>query len=124
VFERTLGPQHYELAVTFNNLAAIAQRRGNLTKAEAHYRRALTIKQRLLHDDHPDIAVTRNNLGTIHLAQGQPEQARALICLRAADLWFASDLTPLVFERVLESDHPTLAACRENYAVCGSTPRR
>jgi len=32
-FEQAYGPEHYELAVTLNNLAAIAQRAGDLPAA-------------------------------------------------------------------------------------------
>jgi tetratricopeptide (TPR) repeat protein len=107
VFERELGPDHYEVAVTLNNLAAIAQRGDDLGCAEARYRRALTIKEQLFGAEHPDVAVTLNNLATVCQAQHRAAEAQALYGRALA-----------TFERVLEPGHPTLTICRENLAAC------
>jgi hypothetical protein len=50
------------VAATLHNLAAVLAARGRQGEAEKHYRRALSIKLKLLGDDNPDVALTRNNL--------------------------------------------------------------
>ena len=50
IFERVYGPDHYEVAVTCNNLAALSyakgdDAKGDEMKAESLYRRALAIKE-------------------------------------------------------------------------------
>ncbi|HJY83424.1 MAG TPA: tetratricopeptide repeat protein, partial [Candidatus Binatia bacterium] len=37
VFEKTFGPQHYEVAVNCNNLAALCHAKGNDAEAEQLY---------------------------------------------------------------------------------------
>lgn len=95
--------EHYEIAVTLNNLAAIHQRRGDYQRTEALYRRALSIKQALLGPDHPDVAVTLNNLATTRRAQGDANDAAALLHRALA-----------IVEHTLQPEHPTIAAVRAN----------
>jgi tetratricopeptide (TPR) repeat protein len=45
VFERRLGPEHMEIAITLSNLAAVMRYRGNAHEAEELYRRALEMKR-------------------------------------------------------------------------------
>ena len=47
-FESVLGPDHYEVAVTLEQLAAIAHRAGDSAEAAVLYERALGIKRRVL----------------------------------------------------------------------------
>jgi tetratricopeptide (TPR) repeat protein len=105
VFERTYGPEHYEVAVTLNNLAALAQAQGNPGKAEHLYGRALRIKEKVLGPAHPDVATTLNNLAALYHAQGQYAQAAPL---------YQRALT--IFEEVLGPAHPTVVTCQTNCA--------
>ena len=45
IFENAFEPVHYELAVNYNNLAAVHAARGHPHQAEELYRRALDIKK-------------------------------------------------------------------------------
>jgi tetratricopeptide (TPR) repeat protein/CHAT domain-containing protein len=68
------------LALTFNNLAAALQARGEYARAQGYYERALAMRQRLYPaarypGGHPDLAASLNNLGGVLRARG--EYARA-----------------------------------------------
>jgi tetratricopeptide (TPR) repeat protein len=106
VFERALGPDDYEVAVTANNLAAIHQRRGEYDQAEQLYVRSITIKERVLGPDHPELATTLNNLATTLRTQSRYAEAEALY-----------RRTLSILEPTLEPDHPSVITCRQNYAV-------
>ena len=62
--ERVLGPEHYEVAVTLEQLARVARRTGDPAQAAALYARALAIKRRVLGAGDPGVAATRLALET------------------------------------------------------------
>ncbi len=62
MFERLYGPDHYEIAVNLNNLAAVMEATGKAEEAEHLYRRALELKKRLFGPEHPEVALTAKNL--------------------------------------------------------------
>ena len=78
VFERALGDDHYEVAVTLGNLAALDAQRGDQALAERRLRRALAIKERSLGQDHLELAATLGTLGVIRRRQGDTIDAREL----------------------------------------------
>jgi len=61
VFERVYGPEHYDIAVNLNNLAAVYQATGRGEEAEQRYRRALAIFERTLEPRHPKLIACRDN---------------------------------------------------------------
>ena len=73
--EETLGPLHPDLANTFNNLAIVAERTGNLGDAEAFYRRAVTIASASLPPEDPMVVASRENLESFCRARGVPIDA-------------------------------------------------
>jgi Flp pilus assembly protein TadD len=99
-FER--AGEEYEVAVNLNNLAAIQARHGEADPAEAGYRRALALKERVLGPEHPELAPTLNNLAML---LGPGNEAEALLRRAIA-----------LLEANVEPDHPNLVACRENLA--------
>jgi tetratricopeptide (TPR) repeat protein len=103
IFEKTFGPEHYEVASTLHNLAAVLCARADLDQAEQLYLRALAIKEKLLGSDSPDAALTRNNLGALLNLKGRPREAAAL--LQSAVQTLQSRLAP---------DHPHLTFARAN----------
>ena len=111
IFERHLGSEHHEVAVTLNNLAAIAQRGGDVQEAESLYRRALAIKEQTLGPEQPELAPTLNNLALLCVADDRFNEAESL-CGRAIEL----------LEANVSPTHPTLLACRENYAALRPSP--
>jgi tetratricopeptide (TPR) repeat protein len=103
IFERTFGPQHYEVATNLHNLAAALTAQGQYGEAERHYRRALTIKESQLGAESPDVALTRNNLGSLLNDQGQPAEALPLLENAVA-----------ILDKRLTAGHPYLVAARNN----------
>jgi tetratricopeptide (TPR) repeat protein len=104
VFERVYGPEHYEIAVNLNNLAAIHQARGEHAEAERLYLRTLEIKAKVLGAEHPDLAMTFHNLASLFAALGRSAEARALFRHALA-----------IFERALGPEHPHCLVCRACY---------
>jgi tetratricopeptide (TPR) repeat protein len=103
IFEKTFGPEHYEVASSLHNLAAVLCARGDLDQAEKLYRRALAIKEKLLGEDSPDAALTLNNLGALLSRAGRLEEAAGLL-QRAVT----------VLQGRVAPDHPHLALARTN----------
>jgi tetratricopeptide (TPR) repeat protein len=93
------------VAVTCNNLAALAHARGNDAEAERLYQRALAIKEKLLDPDHPDVVMTLNNLAVLYKSGGKYAEAE-LLYQRAL----------VIFEMALGPTHPQAVTCRRNAA--------
>jgi hypothetical protein len=70
--EQTLGPQHPDLANTFNNLGIVCEMTDNPIDAEHYFRRAHTIATATLAPDHPFVATSRKNLHDFCSARGRP----------------------------------------------------
>jgi hypothetical protein len=63
--ERSLGPQHPNVATELNNLAQLLQDTNRMGEAEPLMRRALEIDERSLGPQHPNIAIRINNLARL-----------------------------------------------------------
>jgi len=72
--ERTLGPNHPDLANTLNNLGIVCERTDNPLDAEHYFRRAYTIATATLAPDHPFVATSRENLHDFCAARGRPAE--------------------------------------------------
>jgi len=105
IFERVYGEEHYEIAVSLNNLAAIYHALGKLEEAEHLYQRALAIKEKIFGADHPDVAMTLNNLAMFYKSIKRYAEAETL---------YRRALT--IFEKALGPDHPNVPICLDNYA--------
>ncbi len=87
--ERTLGPDHLEVAARLNNLAGLLAATNCRTEAEVLYRRALAISSARLGPSHPTVADALNNLATVleatnRLAEAEPLYRRALAIIDAS----------------------------------------
>lgn len=60
--EAELGPNHPDLANTFNNLGVVCEYAGKPEEAERWYQRAYTIATTTFPPDHPFVATSRKNL--------------------------------------------------------------
>ncbi len=81
--EKTLGPNHPEVAIAVNNLAALLKATNRLAEAEPLMRRTLAIWEKGFGPDHPQVATGLNNLAllqqaTNRLAEAEPLMRRAL----------------------------------------------
>ncbi|MGH8557449.1 MAG: tetratricopeptide repeat protein [Methylococcales bacterium] len=104
IVERALGPEHPDIAVNLNNLAALHHAKQDYGNAELLYRRGLNIKEKTLGFDHPDVATSLNNLAVTLESQGKFDEAETL---------YRHALT--IAEKALGPDHPGTLAARKNY---------
>ena len=104
--EKALGPEHPDVAVSLNNLAALYDAHGQYSKAEPLYQRALGIWEKALGPEHPRVATGLNNLAELYRTQGQYTKAEPLY-QRAVGIW----------EKALGPEHPNLATSLSNLAV-------
>jgi tetratricopeptide (TPR) repeat protein len=105
ITEKTLGPDHPDLATSLNNLALLYRNTGRYTEAEPLYERALAIREKALGPEHPDVAQSLNNLANLYRDTGGYTEAEPLYERAIA-----------ILDRSLPPNHPHLAAVRENYA--------
>jgi tetratricopeptide (TPR) repeat protein len=108
VYERGLGPDHYETSVTLHNLGSLQFREAAFADAAATLQRAYELKQTTLGHEHPDLAITMYNLACCRQQLGQRRAARRLL-RRAIEI-----LTPAV-----RRTDPTLSACRQKLGSPG-----
>ena len=77
--EHTLGPEHPDTLTSLNNLAALADKRGDLDGAEPLYRRALEAREHTLGLDHPDTLTSVFNLALLLRDQDKLEEAEEML---------------------------------------------
>ena len=81
--EASYGPDHLNVAIRLNNLAALLQDTNRLGEAEPLMRRALVIDEASYGPDHPNVAIDLNNLASLlwatnRLGEAEPLMRRAL----------------------------------------------
>ena len=103
--EKALGPDHPDVAISLNNLAALLMDQAQYAEAEPLYRRSLAINEKALGLDHPDVAMSLNNLAGLLDDQGQYTAAEPLYRRSLA-----------IREKVLGPDHPDVAISLNNLA--------
>ena len=59
VAEKSLGPDHPDVATSLNNLAELYRTQGQYAQAEPLYKRSLAISEKSLGPDHPDVATVK-----------------------------------------------------------------
>ena len=106
IIERTLGPDHPDVASSLNNLGAALRDLGQPEAARTLFKRALLIVERTLGPDHPDVASSLNNVGAALRDLGQPEAARTLF-----------ERALLIIERTFGPDHQNVATSLNNLAI-------
>jgi len=85
IYEKILGPDHPDTALSLNNLGVLLQGQGKFTEAQPYYARALAIWEKVLGPDHSNTAFSLNNLAELYRVQGRYAEAlplyrRALAC--------------------------------------------
>jgi CHAT domain-containing protein/Tfp pilus assembly protein PilF len=103
--EKSLGPEHRDVAQSLNNLALLYIKMGDYAKAEPLQQRALAIQEKSLGPEHPDVAASLSNLADLYCEKGAYAKAEPLY-LRALAIW----------EKALSLDHPQLAFVLDNLA--------
>jgi hypothetical protein len=67
--EKSLGPEHPNVATTLIGLGIVYWRDGRYPQAEQAYDHALAIEEKTLGPEHPYVAQTLGNLGFLYMAQ-------------------------------------------------------
>ncbi|CAH3136879.1 unnamed protein product, partial [Pocillopora meandrina] len=73
---KQLGPEHVDVARSYNNLGTLYKALGDTDEAKDWYKRALEIRLKKLGPEHVDVATSYNNLGTLHKALGDTDEAK------------------------------------------------
>ncbi len=61
IWEKTLGPEHPDVAQSLNNLAELYRAQGRYAEAEPPYQRSLAILEKVLGPEHPHVAQSLEN---------------------------------------------------------------
>lgn len=104
--EKSLGPNHPDVAQCLNNLAELYRAQGQYGKAEPLYQQELAIWEKSLGPDHSDVAQCLNNLAELYRAQEQYGKAEPLHQRALA-----------IREKSLGPDHPDVAQSLNNLAM-------
>jgi tetratricopeptide (TPR) repeat protein/CHAT domain-containing protein len=103
--EKTLGPEHPEVATIVNNLAFLNKSTGEYKKARLLYERALSIDEKTYGHDHPQVAKRLSNLALLYHAMGEYNKAKPLYERALA-----------IDEKVYGDNHPDVAKNMNNLA--------
>ena len=79
IWEKTLGRDHHDTALSLNNLALLYTQQGRFAQAEPLYQRSLAIRENALGRDHPAVATALNNLAGLYRRQGRYGDALPII---------------------------------------------
>ena len=79
VYERVLGPNHFNTATALSNLAGIYQAKGDYRSAEGLFRRALSISENVDGPNHPATASIVDSMAGLYHAQGKYENSIAFL---------------------------------------------
>jgi tetratricopeptide (TPR) repeat protein len=112
LIDRLLGRDHYEWAVTANNLGVVEARRGDDERAERLLRDALAVKESALGASSPDVAVTLVNLYDLFARAGRADEADRMLA-RAEE----------IARRNLDAGHPVARAVCERVTRQEARPR-
>ena len=74
--KKELGPNHVDVACSYNSLGMVYTDTGDLEKAEEYYQLALEIQKEQLGPNHFDVAASYNNLGLVYQKTGDLEKAK------------------------------------------------
>jgi len=75
-YRKTLGPDHLELALLYNQIGVVHDLRFEFAKALEAYRKALAIRRKALGDRHPETAGMLNNVANALQTLGNLDEAR------------------------------------------------
>jgi len=103
ILEKTLGPDHPDVATTLKELFRIRRTQSQFVEAEALCHRVIAICQKALGPEHPLLASGLNNLGALYLDQGK---------FAEAELYFRQALS--IWEKAGGPNHPEVAKSLSN----------
>ena len=110
-FERSLahqlelGSEHPCVASSYDNLASVLRKQGDLKQAKEYHERALAIRKQTLELQHPDVASSYNYLGNVLRDQGDLKKAKAYY-----------ERAHAIMQQTLGPQHPDVTNCYYNLA--------
>jgi tetratricopeptide (TPR) repeat protein len=104
--ERSIGPEHPNVAIRLNNLALLLHDTNRLGEAEPLFRRALAMGERSYGPEHPEVAPYLSNLAVLLKDTNRPGEAEPLYRRALA-----------IAERSYGPEHPEIASYLSNLAV-------
>ena len=107
--EVSFGPDHPNVAIRLNNLAALLRDTNRPSEAELLIRRALSIDEASYGPDHPEVATSLNNLAELLRVTNRVSEAEPL-SRRHVEIF-------VLFTVRTGHEHPHLRAALGNYAV-------
>ncbi|CAF4067430.1 unnamed protein product, partial [Rotaria sordida] len=73
--QKTLPPNHPDLATTYNQIGLVYKNMGEYSKALSSYERSLEIRKIALPPNHPDLASSYSNIGVVYRNMGEYSKA-------------------------------------------------
>ena len=108
IYEKVLGKEHPDTAMTYNNLANVYDDQGNYEAALEYYGKALEIREKVLGKEHPDTAGTYYNMGSLFYYMKD---------FQKAEEYFRKALP--IYEKVLGKNHPDTKDTKEALEIVG-----
>jgi tetratricopeptide (TPR) repeat protein/predicted Ser/Thr protein kinase len=69
------GPDHPDVAGSYNNIGGVYHKKAEYDKALEYYRKSLAILLKQLGPDHPHVAASYNNIGLVYNKKGEYDKA-------------------------------------------------
>ena len=63
---RVFGSDHPDVALSFNNIGVVYEKKGDFENALVQNQKALEIRTRVFGSDHPDVATSYQNLAAVY----------------------------------------------------------
>ncbi|MCX8110807.1 MAG: CHAT domain-containing protein, partial [Syntrophorhabdaceae bacterium] len=105
ITEKSLGPEHPDVALSLHYLASLYSDLGDYQKALPLFERSLEIREKMLGPEHPDVADSLNNLATLYSNLGDYQKALPLY-----------ERSLEIAEKSLSPEHPYVAGSLHNLA--------
>ncbi|CAF1332917.1 unnamed protein product [Rotaria sordida] len=101
--QKTLPPNHPNLATTYNQIGSVYDNMGEYSKALSSYERSLEIQKIALPPNHPNLAASYNNIGAVYYNMGEYSKALS-----------SYERSVEIQKIALPPNHPDLAASYNN----------
>jgi tetratricopeptide (TPR) repeat protein len=101
--QKTLPPNHPEMATSYNNIGGVYNNMGEYSKALSFYEKSVEIYQKTLPPNHPSLATSYNNIGGVY--NNIREYSKALS-------FYEKSLE--IKQKTLPPNHPSLATSYNN----------
>ncbi|CAF1228361.1 unnamed protein product [Adineta steineri] len=106
MYQKTLPPNHLNLASSYNNIGNVHYIMSNYPKALSSHEKAIEIRQQSLPSNHPDLAKSYGNIGLVYADMGNYPKALS-----------SHEKALEIHQQYLPSNHPDLAKSYNNIGL-------